>query len=535
MSIIAGSQSESLYDMDTIKGRFNKYDNERSPIRAKVAEYASLSLPWIFPAIDRRSERHHEELPVPAGSIGARCVNHLSNKLATSLFLPYMPFMKLNVSEAGYIKAMEDEGIDKATLDSVLSKVEHECAALVNAAEHKAQAVLAIKNLLITGNACIGYIDDTVQVYNFHDFVIKRNVNGEVRECIILEMVDTASLSTEVQKILEDRGIKSPHAHKSVELFTRYNREYKKPDEYVWKIEQAVDTIPLDIDRGLSAQYKPDDFPLIFLAWNLARGEDYGRGLIEDYFYSFEAHRVLSAAQMRMFAIAANKKFFVEPGAVPVADDLIRITESPPGTFHELPQNSIWTIEHIDSEVSVVDAKIQQIERELAQSFLLNSAAVRDAERVTAEEIRMQTQELEASFGGAYSKLAMEWQTPLAKLLLSKVRASSILSIPEVSMKIVTGIESMSRLGELENFRALLTDMAGIGAMPPQMLERLKMSEVWMLMASLRGIDADKIIYSEERFAEIQQAQQEQELQRQQALAETQATAQGAVALAGNI
>lgn len=524
--------SEILHDL-TLKDRFKRYDGERSPIRAKVAEYASLTLPWIMPAVDRTQERQSEELPVPAGSIGARAVNHLANKIATSLFIPSMPFMKLDVTEAGYVQAEQIDGLSRAALDTLLAKVEHEAISSINAAQHRAQSVLAVKQAIITGNALLYYPEDgAVQVYNFHDYVWKRNMEGEVVEFLTCERVNTEQLTPELNKQLEDKNLKPIHDHVSVEIFTRVHRKYTGINKYVWKVQQAIEDIELDIDNDLDAQYKADELPWMFITWNLARGEDYGRGLIEDYYYAFEAHRILSASQMRMFAIMANKKFFVEPGAVTNPEMLNRITESPPGSFHELPKDSVWTIEHVDAEVSVVYEKIQALEREIAQSFLLNSAAVREAERVTAEEIRMQVQELETSFGGIYSKLATDWQVPLGKLLLVRVKAKDILDIPEVTMTVVTGIEAMSRMGELENVRTLLSDMAGIGSMAPTVLERLKLSDLWMLMASLRGIDAFKIIYTDKEFQELKQAEQEQAMQQQQQLQQSQAAADTQTALA---
>lgn len=520
----------------TLKDRFKKYDGERGPIRAKVAEYASLTLPWIMPSVDGKSDSQHEEMPVPAGSVGARAVNHLANKIASSLFIPSIPFMKLTVTESGYREAQEIEGLSKAALDTLMSKIEHEAVGSINAAQHRAQSVLALKQAIITGNALLYYPEDgAVQVYNFHDFVWKRNMSGDVVEFLTCEKVNTERLTPELNRELENKNIKPKGSHRDVEIYTRVHRSYRSVQDFVWKIEQAIEDVVLDIDNGLDAQYTPDELPWMFITWNIARGEDYGRGLIEDYFYSFEAHRVLSAAQMRMFAVMANKKFFIEPGAIPSPDDVIRITESPPGSFHELPKDSLWTIEHIDNEVAAIYEKIQGLEREIAQSFLLNSAAVRNVERVTAEEIRMQVQELETAFGGVYSKLATEWQVPLGRLLLSRVKAKEILDIPSVTLTVVTGIEAMSRMGELENVRTLLADMAGIGAMPPQMLERLKLSDVWMLMASLRGIDAFKIIYTEDEFNQLQQAQQEQAMQQQMQLQDQQAQSQAMVGLANNM
>ena len=53
----------------------------------------------------------------------------------------------------------------------------------------------------------------------------------------------------------------------------------------------------------------------------------------------------------------------------------------------------------------VVDA-IQRFEERMSFAFLLNAAVQRDAERVTAQEIRYMANELETALGGVYSLLS---------------------------------------------------------------------------------------------------------------------------------
>lgn len=522
----------------TIEARFKAYNNRRSTIRAKVAEYAHYTLPWIFPDSEGRTGSADEELTQAAGSIGARVVNHLSNKLASALFIPNRAFFKLEVDTLGYAEAEETLGLDKATVDSALAMIETAATKRLDSAQHRTQAVLAIKNLIITGNALLKYEESRVHVYNFHDYVLKRNMNGETVEIVIEEKVHTSVLTEEVCALLEKNGNKPQKDHKEVCLYTRLYRQHKQdnnPEDYVWKVQQEVGGIEIDVDNGREAQYKPEDFPWITLTWNLVRGEDYGRGLVEDYAYSFFAHEVLSASQMKMFAIMSDKKFFVEPGVLPTPDDLKTIVESASGSWHELPRDSVWTMEMATTDVAIIDTKVQALERELAQAFLLNSAAVRDAERVTAEEIRMQIQELETSYGGIYSRLSTEWQNPLCKLLLSlerSVDALALLKADGISLAIVTGIDSMSRAADLDNVRIMLSDMTAVGAMPPQVLERLKLSALWQFMAACRGIDPSKFIKTDEEYTqEVAQAEQA-ELQRQQELATTQAQAGAAASLA---
>jgi len=70
------------------------------------------------------------------------------------------------------------------------------------------------------------------------------------------------------------------------------------------------------------------------------------------------------------------------------------------------------------NDFRIAQETASQITERLSFAFLLNSAVQRNAERVTAEEIRFMAQELEAALGGVYSTLSQEFQLPLVEILL---------------------------------------------------------------------------------------------------------------------
>ncbi|WP_265102931.1 portal protein, partial [Acinetobacter baumannii] len=67
-----------------------------------------------------------------------------------------------------------------------------------------------------------------------------------------------------------------------------------------------------------------------------------------------------------------------------------------------------------------IDTVATKYVNRIGKGFLLSSSIVRDAERVTAEEIRMQANELETSLGGVYSRLAVDFQKPMAYWLTKR-------------------------------------------------------------------------------------------------------------------
>ena len=79
---------------------------------------------------------------------------------------------------------------------------------------------------------------------------------------------------------------------------------------------------------------------------------------------------------------------------------------------------------------------------------MLNSAVQRNAERVTAEEVRFMAQELETSLGGVYSILSQELQLPLIKILIFRMEKQGRMPVfPKnvIKPQIITGMEALGR------------------------------------------------------------------------------------------
>jgi len=164
---------------------------------------------------------------------------------------------------------------------------------------------------------------------------------------------------------------------------------------------------------------------------------------------------------------------------------------------------------------------IQGLERELAQAFLLNSSAVRDAERVTAEEIRFIAMELESAFGGLYSRLALEWQRHEAEYAVSQINFATDIGgkLSAFEVIVTTGLESLSREGQLDNLRRALADLQMLEAVPEELRATINPMKFANFIFTNHSVKWDEFLYSQQEMAANQQAamQQEQQLSDMQA------------------
>ena len=139
---------------------------------------------------------------------------------------------------------------------------------------------------------------------------------------------------------------------------------------------------------------------------------------------------------------------------------------------------------------------------------------IRDAERVTAEEIRKLANELESSLGGLYSLLSQEFQVPLVNLLMKRLGSNgSIPKLPKgsISPVIITGVAALGRGNDLAKLRAFLEDVGALAQINPQATQMLNINDLIMRIATSHGIDTEGLLIDQETIdAQNQQAQQDQ-------------------------
>jgi hypothetical protein len=158
------------------------------------------------------------------------------------------------------------------------------------------------------------------------------------------------------------------------------------------------------------------------------------------------------------------------------------------------------------------------IEERLSFAFLLNSAVQRNAERVTAEEIRYVANELETALGGVYSTLSQEFQLPLVNILLKHLEdANKMPKLPEgvVKPKIVTGLGALGRTQDLEKLRAF----AGLARelADPSIAAEINVGDALSRAAAALDMDTQGLVKTADQKAQEQQAAQQEVADQQNA------------------
>lgn len=470
----------------TIKAAFDHLHGKTSGLRTRCEQYAKWTIPHIFPK-DGQSEQ--DEQTNGYTSAGAEAVNSLANTIVTSLFRPQTPFFRQEVDDTVYAAIEESGDMDKTSFDSAMRRAERKAVSHLDSKDLRTVSTNIAKLLIITGNALMYYgvkKTDPITAMSLHKYVVKRTASGRVKTIYTCEPTDWEELTAEDQTSAKDAGFVLKDEHDENESIKLYTKIWL--DDKAWKVQQAIN----EFDLPASGTYTMDNVPWRVLTWHRNDGETYGRGLVEDYSGDFNSSDLLAEAETAGLAILTDKKFGVEPGS---GFDIVKLNAAPSGSYHYGRKDSIWTIELSNStDFAVIADAIQSRVKRIQRAFLMKVAIQRDAERVTAEELRIMAQALESTHGGIYSKLAGEWQMPLAQLALFDI---DFKPGDGIEPKIISGMDSLSRAGDMENFNWMVSDLAGLNNLPDDVRAEFDMSKTTRFIANNRSVNSEDILLTQ--------------------------------------
>lgn len=493
----------------TAPSRWTELDNMRQSLINRWEAYAIYTLPYVCP--DRNYQQSTDELTHDYQAIGAQAVNSLANKVMLALFAPSRPFFKLD-PDSNTREQLTKVGIDPEAIKDVISAKELECVKLLDSRNIRPVMFEIIKSLIVTGNALMDLTEDEIQQFRVRDYVVKRDIRGRMVECMIRQCQKFDQLLPEVQELVNDLKPGKTQPDNEVQVFRWYklNEDGKTIEMAYW-----VDEIKLD-DPKFRGSWKREECPIRPLTWVLTSNADYGTGLVEEYAGDFAALSTMSVSFVQGCVLASEFRWLANPAGQTQPEDL---RDSRNGAVVAGVAGDIALISAgagMGQTLQMMMNGIDVYVRRISAGFLLLGGVTRDAERVTAEEIRMQANELENSLGGAYSRLAIDMQLPIAHWLLD----ANGLSVKGVNMQvsIVTGLNALSRNGDLDNLNAAIQNLAALYQQNPLVLRTLKMDSVTSDIFSGHGLLASRYVKSQAELAQEAQQAQEQQLAQQAAM-----------------
>ena len=474
------------------KERYSMLTSGRTQFLDTAVECSELTLPYLVKQDD--DARGKKTLLQPYQSVGAKAVVTLAAKLMLAILPPQTAFFKLQVRDDKLGETLDP--MMRSELDLSFSKIERLIMDYIAASSDRVVVHQALKHLIVSGNALVFMGKDGLKHYPLNRYVVERDGNGNVIEILTKELVSRKVLGIAPPPNEEPLGEYSAEED-DAEVYTCVKMDESSGS---WRWHQEVDDMILD---GSQSTAPKNTSPWLVLRFNTVDGEDYGRGRVEEFIGDLRSLDGLSQALVEGASVASKVVFLVSPSAT-----------TKPGTLAKAGNGAI--IQGRPEDVGVVQVGktadfataanlAAQLEKRILEAFLVMN--VRNAERVTAEEVRLTQLELEQSLGGLFSLLTVEFLVPyLNRTLLILQRSNQIPRLPKdvVRPKIVAGINSLGRGQDNESLTRFIGTIAQTLG-PEALMKFINPTEAIKRLAAAQGIDVLNLVRTNEELEQQKQ------------------------------
>ena len=478
--------------MSKARERYSQLQSGRTQFLDMAVECSELTLPYLVTQDDNSTGKR--QLLQPYQSVGAKAVVTLAAKLMLAILPPQTAFFKLQVRDDKLGQTLDPTM--RSELDLSFSKIERLIMDYIAASSDRVVVHQALKHLIVSGNALIFMGKDGLKHYPLQRYVIERDGNGNIIEIVTKEMVSRKVLGILPPPTDNPNG-EYGDREDDAEVYTCVKMDESSGS---WRWHQEVDDMILD---GSQSTAPKNASPWLVLRFNTVDGEDYGRGRVEEFIGDLRSLDGLSQSLVEGASVASKVVFLVSPSAT-----------TKPGTLAKAGNGAI--IQGRPEDVGVVQvgktadfATAAQlaatIEKRVLEAFLVMN--IRNAERVTAEEVRLTQLELEQSLGGLFSLLTVEFLVPyLNRTLLILQRSNQIPRLPKdvVRPKIVAGINSLGRGQDNESLTRFIATVAQTLG-PEALMKYIDPSEAIKRLAAAQGIDVLNLVRTTEQLEQLKQ------------------------------
>lgn len=511
-------------------GRWGSGWSEREPFLIRARRISALTVPCLFREIGANETTDER---TPWQSLTAEGVNNLSNRVVMALYPSGVSFIDIKESRKELLKYTtlppDQRGKLKGLILQGLAKVKQEFTDAVAEDADRAVHYDTTRHLIVGGNHCEFTDPKTGKLtsYPLEEFMTWRDRSGNLFEWIIQTPLAYQTLPPDIKKMIEASGTYGPKCGdtgEGKEMCTD-SSQWANVRNPIWSPINVYTHGELvgdqwcvhdeawgEIVPGSQKKYPKDKLPWNFIRLIALKGENYGRSYCEDYEGDIQTYDAVNQVLTEGGAVMAKLIWLVKPGA---ATNKKAFSEAANGAVLTGDPEDVTTVKaDKQADLTVVANQIDRVEKRLERIFIMNQAATRDAERVTAEEIRFMIQQLENTLGGIYSNLVVTWQRPYAEQKMEAVqRRGDMTTLPKGTIKvtILTGDAALARETNGDTLMKAVSDVVTVFT-PPVAERYMKVGAIIDRMFTSRVIDTDGILMSDDEVAAQQAQEQKQAL-----------------------
>jgi len=468
------------------------------------------------------------DLPTPFQAMGSFGVNSLAAKLTMTVMPPNAPFFQFKVEpyvleQLVGVKMPGEKDDARTQVEQNLVKASEAILTELETTGFRTALYEAMRHLVVAGNALIQYGEQAVRVFHIDQYVVRRqHSTGKVVEIITHERLGECDVPLNMRDIKgssdgpEGTGSAEPY----YDLYTcaEYTPKFDKSNREVldggtWCVYQELEGC--EVPGSRQEDIKPDELEFIPLRVSVNSGQDYSDSYVHEYLGDLMSLEGLSQSTVEGAAASSRIIPLVDPAGLTNINEVAGAENGRwlPGRAADITFAQVQKM----GDLQVAGSTAKAIEQRLAQAFQLSSSVQRQAERVTAEEIRFMAQELEQGLGGIYTLSAKELQVPLIKMVMHRMSTSKPRRLPKIPTNIikpsiVTGIDALGRGNDLGRLTEAFTGLNTV--FPNAAASYCDGLEVTLRYLTAAGIRTEGLVKTPEQLQqEAQQAQQQRMLE----------------------
>lgn len=503
---IPGSQSPAAR-------RYDALVPDRDTYLDRARDAGQFTLPYLIPESNDPDHRTTSKRYVGFHGLGQRGVLNLASRMLLALLPPTEAFFRFTVNESEALRLGLNQD-QRKDMERALSRIEREVLLSIETSNDRVALHEALLWLLVAGNVMLYVGKDGLRVYHLNRYVCSRDAEGNPMDAVTCEVVAKEALPAEVLEQLAKReadegmlGEERPTT-KRLRVYT-----WVKWGEKSVTWHQEVEGI--EFNKGSSPL---ESSPWMPLRMSRIDGEAYGVGYVEQAALAdLKTLDALTQATVEGSLASAIVRFLVSPNGQTKASTLANAANGAfvPGRVEDVQPLQVNKL----ADFQFVSRTMQQFEQRLAQAFLL--VDVRDSERTTAEEVRLQALQLENGLGAIYAVLTQEFQYPYVKRKLDLLlQAGKIQPLPDDLIKPVVsvGLAAVGRSNDTERVMRFVS-MVGQSLGPEAVATYINPGEMLSRLAISMGLNTDKLVKTEEEIQAERQQQQQLQLAQQAMMA----------------
>lgn len=508
---------DDLSEKSTVEERFLAYDASRDDSLDRAREQSSYVLPRILEDAWGNNIPGMEDLDLvelywhKPGQNAVQLANKLTNAIFPANGAPFFEFEADQELRALYASGQIDD-IQWEELDRLRVQFENDLHSDLQTSNFRSQLYLSILKVVILPQDLM-YMDDdgNFRSYRIDQFVIRRDIKGDIVEYITRDWVEADILPEELMKIPKKGG--------SVTGYDRYEPLYtqiKRNKDMGWDVKREFREVVYD-----EGTYKKGELPYFALQWNLSTGEDYGTSLVEQVFGLIRSGESVAKSLVEGLMAGSQGYMGVSPTGV---TDIESLLDRPNWSWVSAREEDVFAIQANTSNTVVTAAEaLRMMEEQLDEAFMTNASARLTGERVTAYQVDALKSEQDESLGGMLTHMAQQVQQPVIQRLIAlrakdkkiPVGLKELIDNGNFKLKIKTGLDALGRQLDTLRLQAVGQTLGELAAIWPEMAEKLNGHNFAEDMIKNSGLDTERYAKSLETIQQDRKDVSKQRLTQQ--------------------